>query len=164
MAPMMAETDYPVTTAVRFLREHSVPFTPHLYAYEPKGGTRASARELRVEEHTVIKTLVMESGPREQFLVLMHGDKEVSTKQLARFLGVKSVQPVPEHIAQRVTGYQVGGISPFGTKQTLPVFAERSIFLLPRIMINGGKRGFLVSINPAEIKRLLSATEVDAAI
>lgn len=160
----MPNESYPVTTAVRFLREHGVAFIPMLYTYEPKGGTAVSARELGVEEHRIVKTLVMESGPKEQFLVLMHGDKEVSTKQLARFLGVKSVQPATEQTALRVTGYQVGGISPFGTRQPLRVYAERGIFALPRIVINGGKRGFLVEIDPAELKRTVQAVEVEAAV
>ncbi len=160
----MSAEEYPVTTGIRFLREHRVPFIPKLYAYEHQGGTTTASRELGVEEHAVIKTLVMESDPKHQFLVLMHGDKEVSTKQLARAIGVKSVNPVSEQTAQRVTGYQVGGISPFGTKQNLPVFIEGSILVLPKILINGGKRGFLVEIDPREIKRIISVTEVNVAI
>jgi Cys-tRNA(Pro) deacylase len=160
----MATIDYPITPGVRFLRELKIPFLPHLYAYEPKGGTAVSARELGVEEHRIIKTLEMESDPKHQFLVLMHGDKEVSTKQLARFLNVKSVAPANEQTANRVTGYQVGGISPFGTKQPLTVYAEQSIFVLPQILINGGKRGFLVAVDPADLKRVLKVTEVSAAV
>lgn len=160
----MSAEEYPVTTGVRFLREHRVPFIPKLYAYEHQGGTTTASRELGADEHAVIKTLVMESDPKHQFLVLMHGDKEVSTKQLARAIGVKSVNPASEQTAQRVTGYQVGGISPFGTKQNLPVFIEGSILVLPKILINGGKRGFLVEIDPQEIKRIISVTEVNVAV
>jgi Cys-tRNA(Pro) deacylase len=160
----MSSSDFPVTTGVRFLREQKIAFTPYLYAYEPKGGTAVSARELGIEEHRIIKTLVMESDPRNQFLVLMHGDKEVSTKQLARTLNVKSVSPVSEQTALRVTGYQVGGISPFGTKQKLAVYAEQTMFQLPKIVINGGKRGFLVEVDPADIKRALDVTEVNVAV
>lgn len=160
----MGNDNFPITTGVRFLREKDVRFTPMLYTYEPKGGTAVSARELGVEEHRIIKTLVMESDPKHPFIVLMHGDKEVSTKQMARFLNVKSVEPVSEQTAFRLTGYQVGGISPFGTKQPLPVYAEKSIFALERIVINGGKRGFLVEIEPSELKRTLDAQEVEVGI
>ena len=160
----MSNEEYPITTGVRFLREHQVAFVPRLYEYEPKGGTAVSARELGVDEHRIVKTLVMESDPKHPLIVLMHGDKEVSTKQLARFLGVKAITPVSEQTVQRLTGYQVGGTSPFGTKQTLPVYAERTIFALDRIFINGGKRGFLVEIDPAELKRTLGAVEVEAGI
>ncbi|MFZ4619971.1 MAG: YbaK/EbsC family protein [Bacteroidota bacterium] len=160
----MAAEEYPITTGVRFLREHSVPFIPRLYAYELHGGTSTASRELKMEEHAIIKTLVMETDPRNQFLILMHGDKEVSTKQLARAMGVKSVNPASEQTAQRVTGYQVGGISPFGTKQKLPVYVEGTIVQLPKILINGGKRGFLVEIDPREITRVFAVTEVNVAI
>ncbi|MFA6456417.1 MAG: aminoacyl-tRNA deacylase [Bacteroidota bacterium] len=160
----MSNEDYPITTGVRFLREHAVHFEPHLYPYEPHGGTQTASKELGIEEHRIIKTLVMETDPRHQLLVLMHGDREVSTKQLARILEVKSVSSASEQTAQRVTGYQVGGISPFGTKQQLAVYAEQTIFSFPTILINGGKRGFLVAIDPAELKRTLSAIEVQVAI
>ena len=160
----MSNEEYPITTGVRFLREHQVAFVPRLYEYEPKGGTAVSARELGEDEHRIVKTLVMESDPKHPFIVLMHGDKEVSTKQLARILGVKAIAPVSEQTVQRLTGYQVGGTSPFGTKQKLPVYAERTIFALDRILINGGKRGFLVEIDPAELKRTLGAVEVEAGI
>jgi Cys-tRNA(Pro) deacylase len=160
----MTTVDFPVTTGVRFLREQQIAFVPLLYVYEHRGGTATSAKELQMEEHCIIKTLVMETDPRNQFLVLMHGDREVSTKQLARTLNVKSVSPASEQTAQRVTGYQVGGISPFGTKQKLPVYAEQSIFLLPKIVINGGKRGFLVEIDPAEMKRALNVMDVNVAV
>lgn len=160
----MAKDDYPVTPAIRFLREHGIAFTPRLYAYEDRGGTRRSAQELGVDEHIVIKTLVMESGPKDPFLVLMHGDCEVSVKQLARELGARSVAPASEATATRVTGYQFGGTSPFGTRTPLPVLAERGIFALPLILINGGKRGFLVEVDPQDLKRVLAVREVEVAV
>lgn len=160
----MARDDCPVTTGVRFLREQGIAFTPRPYAYEERGGTRRSASELGVDEHIVIKTLVMESGPKEQFLVLMHGDREVSVKQLARELGARSVAPASEATATRVTGYQFGGTSPFGTRTPLPVLAERTIFELPLILINGGKRGFLVELDPRDLRRALAVRDVDVAI
>lgn len=156
--------DYPVTPAVRVLREKRVAFEPHLYEYEERGGTRRSAAELGVEEHAVVKTLVMETEARKALVVLMHGDREVSTKQLARRLGVKSVQPCAPETAQKHTGYVVGGTSPFGTRARLPVYVERTIFELPKIYINGGKRGFLVAIDPNDIKAVLPVTEVQVAI
>ncbi|MCK9409966.1 MAG: aminoacyl-tRNA deacylase [Bacteriovoracaceae bacterium] len=160
----MTTIEYPITTGVRFLRNQNIAFVPYVYAYEHRGGTATSARELGIDEHRIIKTLVMEIDPRNQFLVLMHGDKEVSTKQLARTLNVKSVSPVSEQTAQRVTGYQVGGISPFGTKQRLPVYAEQSIFALPQIVINGGKRGFLVEVDTADVQRVLNVMVVNVAV
>ena len=156
--------DYPVTPAVRALREARVEFEPHLYEYEERGGTRASARELGVDEHAVVKTLVMETEARKPLVVLMHGDREVSTKRLARALGVKSVNPCEPRTAERHTGYLVGGTSPFGTRTSLPVYVERTIFQLPKIYINGGKRGFLVSIEPRVLRELLPAEEVEVAI
>jgi Cys-tRNA(Pro) deacylase len=156
--------DYPVTPAVRVLREKKVAFEPHLYEYEERGGTRRSAAELGVEEHAVVKTLVMETEARKALVVLMHGDREVSTKQLARRLGVKSVQPCAPETAQKHTGYVVGGTSPFGTRARLPVYVERTIFALPKIYINGGKRGFLVSIEPRVLRDVLPVEEVEVAI
>ena len=153
-----------MTPAVRLLREKKIPFVAHLYDYEERGGTRRSSEALRVPEHSVIKTLVMESGPREPLLVLMHGDREVSTRQLARALGVKSVAPCDAAVAQKHTGYQVGGTSPFGTRSRLPVYAEKTIFDLPRIYINGGKRGFLVEIDPNDLRSALPVTEVEVAV
>lgn len=152
--------DYPVTPAVRVLREARVEFEPHLYDYEERGGTRRSAEALGVDEHAVVKTLVMETDARRPLVVLMHGDREVSTRGLARHLGVKSVRPCDPQAAQRHTGYMVGGTSPFGTRAKLPVYAERTIFELPRIYINGGKRGFLVSVDPRVLRELLGAEEV----
>ena len=154
----------PVTPAVRALREKKVAFEPHLYEYEEHGGTRRSAAELGVDEHSVVKTLVMETEARKPLVVLMHGDREVSTKQLARRLGVKSVRPCDPATAQKHTGYMVGGTSPFGTRTRLPVYAESTIFGLPRIYINGGKRGFLVSIDPKVLRDVLKVEEVEVAI
>src|SRR5689334_15826867 len=160
----MAKADFPITPAVRFLRDKKISFTPHLYDYEEKGGTRRSSLELGVGEHSVIKTLVMEDEARKPLIVLMHGDAEVSTKQLARFLGVKSVQPCDVNRAQKHTGYLVGGTSPFGTRTELPVYAEKSIFEVPTIYINGGKRGFLVEIATEDLRAALNPTEIEAAI
>jgi len=157
-------TDYPVTPAVRLLREKQVEFVPHLYDYEERGGTRHSAASLGVPEHEVIKTLVMEDEGRRPFVVLMHGDREVSTKQLARRLGVKSVRPCDPQAAQKHTGYLVGGTSPFGTRTPLKVYAERTIFDLPRVFINGGKRGFLVELGPRALREVLGAEEVEVGI
>jgi Cys-tRNA(Pro) deacylase len=160
----LTKTDYPMTPAVRFLREKRVDFKPHLYRYEEHGGTRVGAAALLLPEHVLIKTLVMETDRHEPMLVLMHGDREVSTKQLARFLGAKTVQPCDERTAARHTGYIFGGTSPFGTRSRLPVYAERSIFELPAILINGGKRGFLVEIDPRAIRDVLPVTEVEVAV
>jgi Cys-tRNA(Pro) deacylase len=155
---------YPITSAVRFLRENQIPFEPHLYRYEEHGGTAHSARELDVEEHSVIKTLVMETERSEPLIVLMHGDREVSTKELARVLGTKTVSPCDQNTVQRLTGYVVGGCSPFGTRKQIPVFVESTIFRLPRIYINGGKRGFLVSIDPTHLRSVFDPKEVNVAI
>jgi len=154
----------PVTAAVRVLREHGVPFGEHPYRYEERGGTRVSSRELGVDEHIVIKTLVMEDERKQPLIVLMHGDREVSTKNLARQAGVKTVTPCRPEVAQRHSGYQVGGTSPFGTRKPLSVYMERSIANLDRIFINGGARGFLVSLPAADLVRVLSPTLVDVAI
>ncbi|HET9369438.1 MAG TPA: Cys-tRNA(Pro) deacylase [Vicinamibacterales bacterium] len=152
------------TPAVHMLRKHGVAFTEHPYRYEERGGTPVSARELGVDEHAVVKTLVMDDEAKRPLIVLMHGDREVSTKQLARQLGRKSVAPCAPAVAERHTGYQVGGTSPFGTRKPLPVFVERTILDLERIYVNGGRRGFLVSIAPGELVRVLGATPVDVAI
>jgi Cys-tRNA(Pro) deacylase len=156
--------DYPVTPAVRALREKKVEFEPHLYTYEERGGTRHSAESLGVDEHAVVKTLVMETETRKPLIVLMHGDREVSTKQLAREIGARSVTPCKPETAQRHTGYLVGGTSPFGTRAAMPVYAERTIFELPKIYINGGKRGFLVSLDPKVLRELLATHEVEVAL
>lgn len=155
--------EYPVTPCVRVLREHNVPFTPHLYRYEEHGGTRVAATALGVDEHLVVKTLVMEDERGSALLVLMHGDMEVSTRELARVLRTKTVSPCDPAVASRRTGYMVGGTSPFGTRSPLPVYAEASIFQLPRVFINGGARGFLVEITPAEIRRVLRPGEISVA-
>jgi Cys-tRNA(Pro) deacylase len=152
------------TPAVHVLRQHRVPFTEHEYRYQERGGTAVSSRELGVDEHIVIKTLVMEDEARQPLIVLMHGDREVSTKNLARQIGRKAVTPCAPDAAQKHTGYLVGGTSPFGTRKTMPVFLERSIADLERIYVNGGRRGFLVSLAPAELIRVLSPVLVDAAL
>jgi Cys-tRNA(Pro) deacylase len=152
------------TPAVHFLRRHGVAFDEHPYRYEERGGTRVSARELGIDEHIVAKTLVMEDDEREPLMVLMHGDREVSTKQLARQIGKRSVEPCTPVVAERHTGYMVGGTSPFGTRKQLRVFIERTILELDRVYVNGGRRGFLVSLAPSEIVRVLDATPVDVAI
>jgi Cys-tRNA(Pro) deacylase len=152
---------FPVTAAIRALRAARVNFEQHLYEYEERGGTSVSARALGVDEHCVIKTLVMEDEAKRPMVVLMHGDKQVSTKNLARQVGAKTVQPCAPLVAERHTGYQVGGTSPFGMRKSLPVFSERGIFELDRLFINGGKRGFLVSLAPADLDRILRPTRVD---
>ena len=152
------------TPAVHFLRRHGVAFDEHPYRYAERGGTRVSARELGIDEHIVVKTLVMQDDEREPLIVLMHGDREVSTKQLARQTGKRSVEPCTPTVAERHTGYMVGGTSPFGTRKQLPVFIERTILAVDRVYLNGGRRGFLVSLAPSEIVRVLDATPVDVAI
>ncbi len=162
--PMIEKDKYPVTAAVRLLREKKIAFTPHLYAYKDHGGTTRAALELNVSEHNIIKTLLMETDARAPLIVLMHGDCEVSAKELARALKVKSLLPCAAATAQRLTGYVVGGISPFGTRTPLPVYVERTIFELPVIYINGGKRGFLISIGPNHLRALLPVEEVHIAL
>lgn len=154
----------PSTNATRLLRRFGVAYSEHLYRYEERGGTKVSARELGVDEHAVIKTLVMEDDAKRPLVVLMHGDREVSTRNLARAIGAKAVEPCKPEDADRHSGYQVGGTSPFGTRKTMPVYVERSVLALPRIYINGGSRGFLVGIAPDAITQLLKATPVDVAI
>jgi Cys-tRNA(Pro) deacylase len=149
--------------AIRALRQHQVTFVPHLYDWEPRGGTRASSEALGVDEHAVIKTLIFEDDRRQPLCVLMHGDREVSAKNLARHLGAKSVAPCSPEVADRHSGYQVGGTSPFGLRRAMPVFMERTIAELPAIYINGGARGFLVELAPAELVRVLAPTPVDVA-
>jgi Cys-tRNA(Pro) deacylase len=154
----------PSTPAVRLLRERGVAFTEHPYRYEEKGGTAASSRELGVDEHAVVKTLVFEDDAGAPLIVLMHGDREVSTKALARQLGRKSVRICRPEVATRHSGYQVGGTSPFGTRKVMPVLVERTLFALPKIYLNGGSRGFLVGLMPSELARVLGAVAVDAAV
>lgn len=155
--------EYPVTPAIRFLREKKIDFVPHLYDYVEKGGTRESARQLGVDEHAVIKTLVFETNEKKPLIVLMHGDREVSTKNIARFLNVKSVEPVTPEKASKLTGYLLGGTSPFGTRTKMSVYVESSIFDVDRIYINGGKRGFLVEIMPDDL-RVFDVVEVSVCI
>ena len=150
-------------SAVPVLKKHHVAFTEHEYRYEDRGGTAVSSRELGVDEHAVIKTLVMEDEGKKPLIVLMHGDREVSTKNLARQIGAKTVTPCAPDVAQRHTGYMVGGTSPFGTRKVLPVYMERTIAELDRLYVNGGRRGFLVSMSPADLIRVLSPTLVDAS-
>lgn len=156
--------DYPITRGVRFLREKNIDFEPFLYLYHEHGGTANAARQLHVPEHNVIKSLVMEADPRKPLMVLMHGDREVSQKELARVLGVKQIHPCSGDDVMRLTGYLVGGVSPFGTRMSIPLYVERTIFDLPRILINGGKRGFLVAIDPHDLRTTFSLTEVNVAI
>jgi Cys-tRNA(Pro) deacylase len=156
----MKQEHTPETPATIFLRQHGVACSSHHYDYEEHGGTRVSARELNVDEHAVVKTLVMEDEHARPLIVLMHGDRKVSTKNLARQIGAKSVSPCKPEAAQRHTGYMVGGTSPFGTKKKLPVYIEKTILDLPLIYINGGRRGFLVGVQPHEIMRVLVPQEV----
>jgi Cys-tRNA(Pro) deacylase len=160
----MAKDKTPVTAAIRQLRQAGVSFTDHLYAYEEKGGTAVSARELGIDDHQVIKTLIMEDENKRPLIVLMHGDRQVSTRELARALGVKTIAPCAPEAANRHSGYLVGGTSPFGTKKTMPVYLEETILDLPRIYLNGGKRGFLVGLDPADVVRILKPTPVHVAI
>jgi Cys-tRNA(Pro) deacylase len=154
----------PSTQATRLLKQAGIPYTEHLYRYEDKGGTAVSARELGVPEHAVIKTLVMEDEKGAPLIVLMHGDREVSTKELARQIGAKAVQPCKPEVAQRHSGYLVGGTSPFGTKKAMPIHAEASLFDLPRIYLNGGSRGFLVGLEPKDLDGVLRVNRVSVAI
>jgi len=150
--------------AIRTLRQHQVPFEPHLYTWEARGGTRASAEHLGVDEHIVIKTLIFEDEKKQPLCILMHGDKEVSAKNLARALGKKSVAPCTPEVADRHSGYQVGGTSPFGLKRAMPVYVEQAILDLPLVYINGGARGFLVAIAPTDLARVLKPTSVQVAV
>jgi len=154
----MSDQKLPMTPAVRLLLAQKVQFEPCFYDYEDRGGTAVSSRELGVSEHAVVKTLVMQDENKKPMIVLMHGDREVSTKQLARELGVKTVSSCDPATADRHSGYQVGGTSPFGTRKPMPVYMQKSIADLEVIYINGGKRGFLVKIAPADAIRLLNPT------
>ncbi|MCZ7563068.1 MAG: Cys-tRNA(Pro) deacylase [Burkholderiales bacterium] len=152
------------TPATAFLRRHGVAFSEHAYEYLEHGGARLSAQALGVDVHAVVKTLVMEDEAKRPLLVLMHGDREVSTKNLARQVGVKRIEPCRPEVAQRHSGYQVGGTSPFGTRKAMPVYLEKSVLGLPRIYINGGRRGYLVEIDPQALVRVLSPTLVEVAL
>jgi Cys-tRNA(Pro) deacylase len=156
--------DHPITPAVRVLRQHAVAFEAHLYDYVEHGGTSRSSNALGVDEHRVVKTLVFETDANHPLIVLMHGDKQVSTKSLARHIGVKSITPCKPEVAEKWTGYVVGGTSPFGTRTKIPVFVERTILELDRIWINGGKRGFLVAIEPKVLTQVLAPDPVSVAI
>jgi Cys-tRNA(Pro) deacylase len=152
------------TPATQFLRAHGVAFSEHVYDYVDHGGTTESARQLGVPEHDVIKTLVMQDEHARPLIVLMHGDKQVSTKNLARQIGAKSVEPCAPEVANRHSGYLVGGTSPFGTRKNMPVFIEETILGLPRILINGGRRGYLVGLDPQVCLQLLAAKQVQCAL
>ncbi len=160
----MAKNKTPITPAIRLLRNEKVSFEEHTYDYEDRGGTAVSARELGVDEHSIIKTLVMEDENKQPLVVLMHGDLEVSTKKLARLLGVKNIVPCSPETANKHTGYLVGGTSPFGTRKSMPVYMEQTIAELPKIYINGGKRGFLVILDPQDVMRLLQPTLMQVGI
>ena len=155
--------DYPMTMAIRALRAANVEFEPHVYAWQPHGGTRASSEALAVDEHAVIKTLIFEDDRKKPLCILMHGDREVSAKQLARAIGAKTVAPCAPEVADKHSGYQVGGTSPFGLRRAMPIYMERTILELPRIYINGGARGFLVAIDPREAERVLGPALVGVA-
>jgi Cys-tRNA(Pro) deacylase len=157
-------SDVPVTPAIRVLRAAGVGFTPHLYPYVDHGGTRHAAESLTVSEHAVIKTLVFEDDARKPVIVLMHGDREVSAKQLARHMGVKGLAPASVAAVEKHTGYVPGGVSPFGTRAKMPIFIEASILELGEVYINGGKRGFLVRLPAADVVRLLQAVPVTVAV
>lgn len=160
----MKHSNAPETPATLFLRQHQIPHSNHLYAYEDHGGTTVSARELNVSEHAVVKTLVMQDESAKPLIVLMHGDCKVSTKELARQAGCKRIEPCKPEIAQKHTGYMVGGTSPFGTKKSLPIYMEKSILSLPLIYINGGRRGYLVGVHPNDLIKVLKPSIVEVAL
>lgn len=155
--------DHPITPAVRVLREHKVAFSAHLYEYIERGGTAHSALSLGVAEHIVVKTIVLENEKKRPLICLQHGDRDVSTKNLARAINVKTITPCDPETAMRHTGYMVGGTSPFGTRKVIPIYVERSILALDSVYINGGKRGFLVRLTPNDLMRVLAPIAVDAA-
>ncbi|KWR87495.1 Cys-tRNA(Pro) deacylase [Cupriavidus sp. IDO] len=152
------------TPATQFLRKQGIAFGEHAYEYVDHGGTGESARQLGVPEHDVVKTLIMEDERAQPLVVLMHGDCSVSTKNLARQIGCKSVQPCKPEVAQRHSGYMVGGTSPFGTRKRMPVYVESSVLELERIYINGGRRGYLISIDPKALPALVEAKAVQCAL
>jgi len=153
--------NYPITPAIRALRKKKIEFEPHIYEYVEKGGMRHSAEVLKVDEHSVIKTLVFETNEKKPLIVLMHGDWQVSTKELARLLNVKTITPASPQRANKLTGYLVGGTSPFGAKKKLPIYAEKTIFDLRKIYINGGRRGFLIAIEPRVLRDVLEIEAVE---
>lgn len=154
----------PSTNAIRYLNEKKVPYTPAFYKYVEHGGTKVSAKELGVDEHKVIKTLIMENDKKEYFIILMHGDKEVSLKNMARFMDTKTVQPCKPEVANRHSGYLVGGTSPFGTRTKMKVYIEKTILDLDKIYINGGRKGMLVEINPKVLPEILDSQIVEVGI
>jgi Cys-tRNA(Pro) deacylase len=160
----MSKQEIPVTSAVRYLLSKNILFIPHFYKYEEHGGTKVASSSLNIHEHNTIKTIVMETDGKQPLIVLMHGDMEVSTKQLARIIGAKHVEPCDERTAEKHTGYIFGGTSPFGTRKQIPVYAEKSIFELDKIYINGGKRGFLVEITAGDLKNALPLMDVEISI
>lgn len=153
-----------MTAAIRVLRDNKVVFSEHIYAYVNRGGTAEGSRQLGLDEHSLVKTLIMEDEFKKPFIVLMHGDREVSTKALARIIGVKRITPCAPATAQKYSGYMVGGTSPFGTRKIMPIYMEETILDFPRIYINGGKRGYLVGIDPKELLRVLNPTLVKVAV
>ncbi len=155
--------NYPITPAIRVLREKKIEFKPHVFEYLEKGGTSHSAEVLDVDEHSVVKTLVFETNEKKPLIVLMHGDWQVSEKNLARVLKVKSVSSASAEKASKLTGYIFGGTSPFGTKTKMPIYAEKTIFELEKIFINGGKRGFLLEIDPKVLREILQIVEVEVS-
>jgi Cys-tRNA(Pro) deacylase len=159
----MKDEKFPITQAVRYLREHDLEFTVHLYNYIENGGTAVAAEQLGIEEHSVIKTIVLENELHKPVIALMHGDSQVSTKQLARLLGYKSTSPCDPKDVTKHTGYIVGGTSPFGTKTKIPIVMQESILTVPTAYINGGKRGFLVGVDPAQTQKILNARLADIA-
>jgi Cys-tRNA(Pro) deacylase len=161
---MKKSTHVSETPATQFLRQHGVAFSEHVYEYLDKGGTAESSRQLGVPEHKVVKTLVMQDERGQPLIVLMHGDKQVSTKNLARQIGAKSVEPCKPEVAQRHSGYLVGGTSPFGLRKAMPIYVEASVMALERICLNGGRRGYLVGIAPAVLAALLDAKPVNCAL
>lgn len=156
--------NYPITPAIRVLREKKVEFEPHVFEYVEKGGTQHSAEMLKVDEHAVIKTLIFETNEKKPLIVLMHGDLKVSTKELARILNVKTITPAAPEKVSKLTGYLTGGTSPFGVKTKMPIYIEKTIFDLEKIYINGGKRGFLVTIVPQILKEVLQIETVEVGI
>ena len=160
----MAKDKAPVTPAIRLLRTEGVSFSDHLYNYEEKGGTAVSARELGVDEYCVVKTLIMEDDRKQPLIVLMHGNRQVSTKELARLIGARTVVPCSPDTANRHSGYLVGGTSPFGTRKQMPVYMEESVAALQKIYLNGGKRGYLIGIDPRDVVRILNPVLVTVGI
>ena len=160
----MNKLNIPITNGIRQLRNYKIEFIPHFYKYEEHGGTKVAANAIKVPEHNIIKTIVMKTDTNRCIIVLMHGDYEVSTKNLARILGVKHIETCDAKTAEKLTGYIFGGMSPFGIRKELPVFVEKTIFDLDRIYVNAGKRGFLIEISPKDLERVLKLQKVEAAI